>query len=295
MSLLLLGALLSPANWTRELEALERVGQYPRANLLVDAVELAKPEIAKQFLILDARGKQKYDAGHIPGAVWIDSIAWSRAPLTARDPEAWAKRIGALGIDQNTRVVIYDDNVSKDSARIWWILRYWGIADVRLLNGGWRAWQNAGGIVSRDEIKPSFRKPMLAPVASRLATKEQVLEGLAAKKSQIIDARSRAEYCGEEQSAKRGGAIPGAIHLEWLDVLDEKTQRFKSPQELSQLFATRGIHLDRLAVTYCQSGGRAAVMAFALELMGSNQVQNYYQSWAEWGNAADTPVEKPMN
>jgi thiosulfate/3-mercaptopyruvate sulfurtransferase len=92
--------------------------------------------------------------------------------------------------------------------------------------------------------------------------------------------------------AKRGGAIPGAKHLEWSDLLDKKTQRFKSPAALSRLFKQAGIDPKKPAVTYCQSGGRASVMAFALELMGAKGVQNYYPGWAEWGNAADTPVEK---
>src|SRR6266849_9334904 len=153
MSLFLVSVLFLSANWTRELEAPERMGQYPRANLLVDVEELAKPEIAKQFLVLDARGKEKYATGHIPGAIWVDPIGWSRVALAAQDEEAWAKRIGALGIDRNTRVVIYDDNASKDAARIWWILRYWGIGDVRLLNGGLRAWLSIGGPISSDNVK----------------------------------------------------------------------------------------------------------------------------------------------
>src|SRR5438034_11780204 len=106
-------------------------------------------------------------------------------------------------------------------------------------------------------------------------------------RAQIIDARSRGEYCGDEMFAKRGGAIPGALHLEWLQLLD-KSQRFKTPEELAGLFKTHGVVLDRPTITYCQSGGRAAVMAFALEWMGAKRVRNYYKSWAEWGNADDT-------
>jgi len=94
-------------------------------------------------------------------------------------------------------------------------------------------------------------------------------------------------------TAKRNGAIPGAIHKEWTEVIDKKTQRFKSPEELSKLFEEAGIDLNKSSVTYCQSGGRAAVMAFALELMGGKSVRDYYRSWSEWGNAEDTPIERP--
>src|SRR5439155_20278066 len=110
---------------------------------------------------------------------------------------------------------------------------------------------------------------------------------------QIIDARSESEYCGEANTAKRNGAIPGAIHKEWTEVTEKKTQRFKSPEELSKLFEEAGIDLKKSTVTYCQSGGRAAVMAFRLELIGVKSVHNYYRSWSEWGNAEDTPIEKP--
>src|SRR5438128_11863075 len=72
--------------------------RYPHAELLVEAPELAQPEVAKQFRILDARGKHQYLAGHIPGAVWIDQIAWSRARLRGQEDDVWAKRIGELGI-----------------------------------------------------------------------------------------------------------------------------------------------------------------------------------------------------
>jgi thiosulfate/3-mercaptopyruvate sulfurtransferase len=106
----------------------------------------------------------------------------------------------------------------------------------------------------------------------------------------MIDARSEGEYSGLTETAKRNGAIPGAVHLEWKECLDAKTKRFKSSEELSKLLGKRKIDVNRPAVTYCQSGGRAAVVAFTLELMGGQQVKNYYKSWSEWAN--DTPVQK---
>jgi thiosulfate/3-mercaptopyruvate sulfurtransferase len=133
----------------------------------------------------------------------------------------------------------------------------------------------------------------LAVQKKRLATKADVLAALKDKKLQIVDARSEGEFCGTRVMAKRGGSIPGAAHLEWSDLLDAKTQRFKSPEELRRLFKAAGIDIQRPAAIYCQSGGRAAVMAFTLELMGGKDVRNYYRSWAEWGNAADTPIAKP--
>jgi thiosulfate/3-mercaptopyruvate sulfurtransferase len=128
----------------------------------------------------------------------------------------------------------------------------------------------------------------------RLATKDKLLEELkAADRPQLVDARSDDEFCGVADTAKRNGAIPGALHLDWADLLDAKTKRYKSAEELSALFKAKGIDPTKPAVTYCQSGGRASVMAFALELMGGRPAANYYRSWSEWGNADDTPVVKP--
>ena len=108
-----------------------------------------------------------------------------------------------------------------------------------------------------------------------------------------MDARSYEEHCGTVAHAKRGGSIPGAAQLTWTALLDARTGRFRSAEQLRLIFRHEGIRLDRPTVTYCQSGGRAAVMAFALELMGVRDVRNYYRSWSEWGNAEDTPVERP--
>jgi thiosulfate/3-mercaptopyruvate sulfurtransferase len=87
--------------------------------------------------------------------------------------------------------------------------------------------------------------------------------------------------------------MPGAKHLEWSDLIDRKTQRFKPAGVLRQLFADAGIDLKQPTVTHCQSGGRSSVMAFGMELMGADNVSNYYAGWSEWGNASDTPVAKP--
>ena len=266
---------------------------YPRANLLLEPSELTKPDVPKEFRILDARPKRDYETSHLPNAVWVDHDAWSKAFAQGQESKRWSPLIGALGIAADTRVVIYDDQSTNRAARIWWILRYWGVRDVKLLNGGWKGWSAAHGPVTQDVPKVKAIEIALSPHPERVAVKAQLMESLPKREFQIIDARSESEYCGDANTAKRNGAIPGAIHKEWTEVIDKKTQRFKSPEELSKLFEEAGIDLNKSSVTYCQSGGRAAVMAFALELMGIKSVRNYYRSWSEWGNAEDTLIEKP--
>jgi thiosulfate/3-mercaptopyruvate sulfurtransferase len=273
--------------------AADKADSYPRADLLIEPAELAKPEVAKKFRILDARSKKDYEAGHIPGAVWVSHSAWSSAFAAGQDPKVWSHRLSKLGISDDTPVVIYGGPVNN-AARIWWILRYWGVKDARLLNGGWKAWKAGGHPVSKETpVVKAGRFSASAPQTRRLETKEQLLKQLKQDPPQLVDARSEAEHCGTVRTAKRNGSIPGAINLEWTELLDKKTGRFKSAAELRALFKDAGIKLDRPTVTYCQSGGRAAAMAFALELMGAQDVRNYYRSWAEWGNAADTPVQRP--
>ena len=267
---------------------------YPNPNLLVEPAAIVKPEESKKFIVLDARPREKYAKGHVPGARWVDHAEWAKGFGEGIDADAWGKRIGALGVSADSRVVVYDDNHSKDAARVWWMLRYWGIEDVRLLNGGWIGWQ-AGkhpvGTVGAAPVPVTFAAKARS---GRLATKDDLLKSLDGGTLQIVDARSEGEFCGiDKLNNKRVGAIPGAKQLEWIDLLDRDTQRFKGPSELKKLFNGAGIKLDKPTATHCQSGGRASVMAFGLELMGAKDVGNYYKSWSEWGNAENTPVVTP--
>jgi thiosulfate/3-mercaptopyruvate sulfurtransferase len=278
-TLLTLALALSPAANT-----------YPNTKILIEADALLKLD-PKTVLILDARGEKASLAGHIPGAVRLPTVEWSKAvPDT---PEAWAKRLAQFGAKSDTPVVVYAGADVRDAARAWWLLKYAGVEDVRLLNGGFPAWEKVGGVTETKEnaarpIEPG--KPALR--TDRLAEKKDVQAILKDKSSQILDARSDGEYCGTTGTATRKGHIPGAVALEWSDLLTAD-KKFKSPDELKKLFAEQKVDLDKPAVTYCQSGGRAAVLAFGLELMGAKHVRNYYKSWAEWGNADDTPVEVP--
>lgn len=266
-----------------------------------DVKEYAKPELLVEpsalreggYVVLDARPQEQYAAGHVPGALWVNASEWAKAFDQGQDVAGWQTRIGALGLTPSSKVVIYDDVLTKDASRMWWILRFWGLEQASLLNGGWKGWQSAQGEIETKANAPAaVTKPELKPIADRLATKEQILASLDARDLQIVDTRSEAEYCGDEKLKNaRGGAIPGAKHLEWDDLLDAETGRFLPAPELAIVFEQSGVALDQPTATHCQSGGRASVMAFGMELMGAKNVSNYYRSWHEWGNATDTPIE----
>jgi thiosulfate/3-mercaptopyruvate sulfurtransferase len=254
MTLLILSALLISAH---------APAAYARPELLAEPTDLTKPDAAKRFVCLDVRPRDKYRAGHVPGALWVDAKAWAAAFDDGADLEGWQKRIGGLGLALDRPVVIYDEGA-----------------------------RGAAGPIDKGDVEPTPREVKLTPKKDRLMTKQDLL-GRIRDGGQVVDARSTGEFCGTESTAKRNGAVPGAKHLEWSDTLDKTTGRFKTAAELTTLFKEAGVDPSKPSVTYCQSGGRASVMAFVLELMGGGDVRNYYKSWAEWGNDSETPIEKP--
>ena len=116
-------------------------GKYPNPEMLVEPSAVAKAEVAKTLIILDAREPKQYAAGHRSRAAWVDAAAWGKAFKDGKDAEGWSGRIGKLGINADAKVVVYDNNAFNEAARIWWILRLWGVKNVRLLNGNWATWK----------------------------------------------------------------------------------------------------------------------------------------------------------
>jgi thiosulfate/3-mercaptopyruvate sulfurtransferase len=259
---------------------------YPAPNLLAEATD---PKLG-ECRVLDVRPAAKYAAGHVPGAVHADTGPWSKAILADRaDAAFWKAELAKAGVTPDRPTVVYADDV-RDAARAWWMLKFAGVADARVLNGGWKAYTAAKLPTATDAPAVRAEPHDWKPNPARLADKRHVLEQLKGG-TVCVDARTADEFTGGKALAKKGGHIPGAVHLEWLDLLDPKTDKFLAPGELSKLVKDRKIDLDKPQITYCQGGGRAAVTAFGLELAGAKNVRNYYPSWGEWGNAADTPVE----
>src|SRR5262249_10061932 len=126
------------------LAAPEKPASYARPDLLVEPADLKDDTARKKYIVLDARPLADYQKCHISGAVGVDAGAWSKAFFKDHDRSAWGKRTGSLGITTTAPVVIYGGR-GPEAARVWWILRYWGVKDVRLLNGGWAGFLAAGG------------------------------------------------------------------------------------------------------------------------------------------------------
>jgi thiosulfate/3-mercaptopyruvate sulfurtransferase len=269
--------------------------QYARPELLLDPTTLAQELESSDFMLFDVRDKEEYEQAHLPDAYHIDHRVWSGAFRDDNDGKQWSQRIGDLGISHDSRVVVYGDTLNTKAAQIWWILRYWGVSDVCLLNGGWKQW-NANGLPTTSVKPPPVTTVdfTAAPQGSRLATKDQIVESLAENKLQIVDSRSIGEFRGKIRGGnKRGGAIPHAKHLEWRVLIDSETGCIKSPQEVLQHLKQAEIDLSKPTVVHCQAGGRSSLTTFALELMGADHARNYYRGWGEWGNDDDTPIVVP--
>ncbi len=260
----------------------------PAEDLIISPEQLAT---AAGYVLVDCRSNKSFVDGHLPGAVGVDVPKWSKMVSDAPERESWEKALGDLGIDLRRTIIVYGDDI-RDTARVWWLLRFLGGRDVRLLDGGIKGWQKSGGKLDKGEAKPMRAEVRIDPQPSRLATKDDVLKTIKESSAQLFDARSAREHAGLAPTAKRNGCIPGSKHLEWTNLIDPETERFKSPDELRKLLANAGIDANRPAITYCQSGGRAAVAALAIELATGKPARNYYRSWSEWGNDPATPVEK---
>ena len=200
--------------------------------------------------ILDSRSADDYASGHIPGAVPVDVKAWQelgRRDGGFHDAEAWSAKAGQLGIHHASQLVVYGSNLT-DTARIWWTLKYLGLQDVRILNGGWPAWIREQRPIDKD--RPVVQATKFEPKfqADRLEEIDSLKRSVDAGAVTVVDARSKEEFTGEQVRGERGGHIPGAKQLEWKELLAEDG-RFKTPDELHNLFRQRGITPEQTAVT----------------------------------------------
>lgn len=246
-------------------------------------------------LLIDVRPAEQFSAGHLPGAVHLDLWGVSLIDTSDAPLRAFMWMIGHLfslrGVTPERPVVVYEQDSGMRAARAFWFLEYLRHPDVRVLDGGVGAWERAGFAMTQETEAPSPSEWHGDPDESKLATWNQVFERLGRPETAMLDARSDAEYYGEMVRAKRGGAIPGAVHIEWKNNLGPDG-RFKSAQELRSMYEAAGVTPDREVISYCQGGYRAAHAYLALRILGFPRVRNYTGSWKEWGDRVDLPAER---
>jgi thiosulfate/3-mercaptopyruvate sulfurtransferase len=272
---------------------------YANPQLLVTPRELAPMldgDAARRPLVLDLRPAEAYVAGHIPTAIHIDLwgvslIDTDPAPLNAF---LWMIEhvLAVHGVDAATPVVVYDDQSGVRAARAFWFLEHFGHPSVRLLDGGFSGWIAAALPVSREAAPPPKSEWTGTRAPGTLATWPDVKHALGRGDAVIVDTRTDEEYAGTLVRARRGGAIPGAVHIEWTRNLTPSGE-YKDASELQQMYTEAGVTPERSVITYCQGGYRAAQSYLALRLLGYPDVRMYIGSWKEWGDREDLPIELP--
>ena len=244
-----------------------------------------------------------YRQGHIPGSVGWALHTDLEHQLRRDIPsiEQIEGLLGRSGVDNDTTVVLYSDGINRSATWAFWILRYYGHQDVRLINGGRKKWIDEGRPLSTDIPTPTpkvYRAQ--APNDALRATKDYIVAHLDDPKVKLLDTRTIEEYQGVLTSAPgtpqpdiyRKGRIPGGTHIPWEDGATQDGT-FKPADELRHLYEERGITRDKEVIPYCRLGVRASYSWFVLKyLLGYEKVRNYDGSWTEWGNAVGVPIER---
>jgi len=232
---------------------------------------------------------------HIPGAVFFDleTVSDPVSPLahTLPDADHFSRAMGALGLSEADRIVVYEAGPMFSGPRAWWMLRAFGATQVQILNGGLEAWKQAGGEIARGEVHPAPTTFSARLNTRAVAGLTDVREALASEDTPVFDARGAARFRGESAEPRPGvrpGHMPGAVNLPYTHLVDE-AGRLQTPQALAQRFNAAGLADDAVPITTCGSGVTAAILVLALTVLGRDS-RLYDGSWAEWGSRSDTPV-----
>jgi thiosulfate/3-mercaptopyruvate sulfurtransferase len=244
-----------------------------------------------------------YNLGHIPGAALFDWRKDMNDPV-ARDilsKQRLEELLSRVGLNANSTLVLYGDFNNWFAAFAFWILKYYGVDRVVLMNGGRKKWLAEDREVTKEQ--PDYNRTAFkakGPDESIRTYLDAVKKHLGQRSTALVDVRSPAEFTGEitappeypNEHAQRGGHIPGAINIPWSQAVKEDGT-FKSAEELAKLYEGKGVTKDKDVVTYCRIGERSSFSWFVLKyLLGYPNVKNYDGSWTEWGNMVRNPIEK---
>jgi thiosulfate/3-mercaptopyruvate sulfurtransferase len=277
---------------------------YAHPEVLVDtqwvADHLNDPKVRLLEVDVDTSA---YDQGHIAGAV---GLHWKRdleTPVVRNiaSKEQIEELLGKAGVGNDSTVILYGDNNNWFATYAFWLLKLYGHADARLMNGGRKKWVDENRPLTKDVPGP-LRTTYKAkdPDASLRAVRDLVLGSIGKPGLTLVDVRSPKEYSGEllapenlpQEGAQRGGHVPGAQNIPWGEnVAPDGT--FKPPEELRKLYQGRGVTPDKEVIAYCRIGERSSIAWFALTyLLGYPKVRNYDGSWTEYGSLIGAPIER---
>lgn len=277
--------------------------EYAHPEVLVDTnwVDQHKNDPKVRVAEVDYDPTANYTLGHMPGSVLIDWKADINDPLTRNiiTKQACESLLQRVGVNDDTTLVLYGDFNNWFAAFAFWVFKYYGYKDVRLMNGGRKKWLEEDKPVTKDipsHAKGNFKAS--EPDSSIRVFLRYVRDTLGSKI--LVDVRGPKEFTGEilappeypTEHAQRGGHIPGAVNIPWAQAVNENGT-FKSADELQKLYQSKGVAADKEVISYCRIGERSSHTWFVLKyLLGYPNVKNYDGSWTEWGNMIDNPIER---
>jgi len=241
-------------------------------------------------------GKARYDAGHIPGAGFIDiSEDLSDPDQTLRfmmpSAERFAAALSKAGVGPETKVVLYSTLMTAWATRLWWMLRAFGFDNAAVLNGGWKKWQAEGRPISTDASRYPPAQFVAKPRPHLIAAKADVMAAVGASDVCLLNALPAPIYSGEMKPYGRAGHIAGSVNVPAMALDDPDTGLFLPADQLKAKLDGVGALDGRRVITYCGGGIAATQDAFALALLGYDNVAVYDASLSEWANDPDAPME----
>ena len=277
--------------------------EYAHPEVLVDTdwVDQHKNDPKVRVAEVDYDPTANYTLGHIPGSVLIDWKADINDPVTRNiiTKQACESLLQRVGVNDDTTLVLYGDFNNWFAAFAFWVFKYYGYKDVRLMNGGRKKWLEEDKPVTKDiPSHPKGNFKASEPDSSIRVFLKYVRDTLGSKI--LVDVRGPKEFTGEilappeypTEHAQRGGHIPGAVNIPWGQAVNEDGT-FKSADELQKLYQSKGVAADKEVISYCRIGERSSHTWFVLKyLLGYPNVKNYDGSWTEWGNMIDNPIER---
>src|SRR5436190_9347628 len=273
-----------------------RPNKAPKAEWLMDVTWPKEHLKDKDLIIADTRSQKEYSEGHIPGAIWLggsDLSARTNASGLEELKQELEKKFSLLGITGTEKVLFYEEATGVQATKALWFLVYSGNSNGKLLHGGLAAWRAAQCPLSWERTVRNPQPFVVKENPEVLASTDYVARRIKNPGCVILDVRSREEYAGQDSSkhCARSGRIPGAVWLEWKELLDN-TLNFKPVAELQKRLYEAGVTPDKEIITYCHRGNRSSNTYLALRLLGYPRIKNYIGSWHEWASRLDLPADK---
>ncbi|MBT6585191.1 MAG: sulfurtransferase [Gammaproteobacteria bacterium] len=248
-----------------------------------------------EYLVVDLCRDENYQRHHIPGAVHISpsELVSGAKPAVGKLPpiDRLENLLSRIGYDPGKHIIAYDDEGGGWAGRFIWTLDVVGHKMSSYLNGGLIAWADDQLPLTASATKNKNTSVSLTIHPEFLVEKEEVLASLDDANTQIWDARSAEEYQGEKTFAARGGHIPGAINLDWLELMDRQ-KGLRLRQDIADLVSAKGFDSSNRIITHCQTHHRSGLTYLVGKILDLD-IKAYHGSWAEWGNDPDTPIDNP--